>query len=203
MSTRRRYAATLLGASLALGGVALGACSGGDDPPSTSTTTGSSTSSTSSTTTPPTATSSTATSATTSPVKLPPEATKHTEKGAEAFVKFFVEQTNQASMNADPSIIPALSDDGCLSCQELQKVVVQLKQDKQHYAGRPTTIKSATAVSGAPFGQQFVRLVMVQNKVDVVDAAGKVVSTDPRAELARTASVTWKGDSWVMFGIAS
>jgi hypothetical protein len=202
VSTRRRYAATLLGASLALGGEALGGCSGGDDPPSTRTTTASSTSSTSSATTPPTATSSTATSATSSPVKLPPEATKHTEKGAEAFVKFYMDQANTAWTTPDTTLLPPLSDTGCLSCKAIQETAVSLKKKGQRYAANPVTVTSVTAFGGAPKGQQYVRLLMDQHKVNVVDSTGKVVLTDPAKKLARTAGVVWKGGTWLMYDLA-
>jgi hypothetical protein len=43
---------------------------------------------------------------------------------------------------------------------------------------------------------------MIQHEVDVVDSSGRVVLTDPRAELVRSAAVLWKGDAWEMYGIA-
>ena len=192
MRTRVRYAAGLAAAV-----VLVSACSsgGGEDPPSSTTATSSgSSSSATTTTTPPTTTTAT--------VTIPAAAKEHTAKGAEAFVKFFVDQTNRASTSADTTIIPAISDPGCLSCQELQKVIVRLHGAEQRYQSPPSTIRQIVAIDGGPEGQQFVRLRMVQNEVNIVDAGGRVVSTEPRADVARTASVTWRGESWVMFGIA-
>ena len=195
----RPYAACLLTASLTVGALALGACSGGDDPPSTSTSSSSGSSSSSTTTTP----SSTTTSAATSPVKLPPEATKHTEKGAEAFVEFYMGQVSEAWTRPDPTLLPPISDPGCLSCKDLQKTATDLKAKGQHYAANPVTVTKVVAIGGAPKGQQYVRLFMDQHKVNVVDANGKVVLTDPAKKLARTAGVIWEGDSWLMYGLAT
>jgi RNase P subunit RPR2 len=189
----RRYAAWPALAAV----LAVGACSGGDDPPATSSTSGSSSSSSTSSTT----TSSPSTTATTT-VQVPAAAQKHTPAGAEAFVRFYIDQSNEASMKADVTLLPPLSDPGCKSCEALQTAVEELKTNGTHYDSAPVTISKATAIDGGPKGQQFVRVLMVQNKTDVVDATGKVVSTDPRADLARTFSTTWMGERWVLFGIA-
>ena len=191
----RPYAACLVAASLTVGGVVLAGCSGDGDPPATSTSSSSTSSSSSTTTTP----SSTTTSATTSPVKLPPEATKHTEKGAEAFVEFFVEQSNDAWTKPDSTLLPPLSDPGCLSCQALQKTATNLVAKKQHYVSAPVSNIRTTAIGGAKPGQQMVRMFAKQNKVKVVDAAGELVRTDPAMDLARSVLLTWGSGGWRVF----
>jgi hypothetical protein len=133
---------------------------------------------------------------------IPAAARKHTEAGAEAFVKFFVEQSNVASMRADTTILPSLSVPECQSCQRLQGQVEDLKAKGHHYKSAPVTVSKVTAVDGGQDGQQFVRLQMTQNPAAVVDTRGKTVSTDPRAELARTTSLVWVGERWLIFGIA-
>jgi len=191
----RPYAACLLAACVTVGGVVLAACSGDGDPPATSTSSSSTSSSSSSTTTP----SSTTTSAITSPVKLPPEATKHTAKGAEAFVEFFVEQSNDAWTKPDATLLPPLSEPDCVACKGLQDTAKELVAKKQHYVSAPVTNIRTTAVDGAKPGQQLVRLLARQNKVQVVDAAGAVVRTDPAMDLARTVLVAWGGGQWRVF----
>jgi hypothetical protein len=191
----RPYAACLVAASLTVGGVVLSGCSGDGDPPATSTSTSSTSSSSSTTTTP----STTTTSATTSPVKLPPEATKHTEKGAEAFVEFFVEQSNDAWTKPDATLLPPLSDPGCLSCQALQKTATNLVAKKQKYRSAPMTITKIGAVGGAPSGQQYVRVLGTQNRVEVVDSEGTVVLMDPKQSVALTASAVWREGRWLIY----
>jgi hypothetical protein len=181
-----------------VGALTLAGCTGGDDP-DPSTTSGSSTTSS---TSPSSSATTTTTTAPTVAVSIPPAAKAHTPEGAEAFVRFFVEQSNVASMEADVTILPGLSDPGCLSCTELQKQVEELRAKGHHYRSSPVTVSDVSAITGAPVGQQFVRLRMVQNDVDVVDAVGKVVSSDERASLARTTSVVWTEGRWLVYGIA-
>ena len=57
-------------------------------------------------------------------------------------------------------------------------------------------------MEGAPKGQQFVEANLLQNRVDVVDTSGKVVSTDQRAMLLRTVAVIWEDDRWFIYGVA-
>lgn len=212
MSSRHGYAAAL--SLLVVCGV--GGCTGGADDPAASSATGStgataSTASTASTgsvgsgggatTTAPSPSTLTAGPATTS-VQIPAAARAHTEAGAEAFVKFFMDQANRAWMEPNAALLPPLSDPGCLSCKEIQRTAASLVRDGQRYVSAPVTVTRVAAFGGAPKGQQYVRLFMTQHKVDVVDATGKVVLTDPKRSLARTAGVLWKGESWRMYGIA-
>ena len=132
---------------------------------------------------------------------IPPAARAHTKAGAEAFVRFFMETANRAWAQPNSTLLPPLSDPGCLSCRDIQKTALALVRDKQHYVSNPVTVTKLVAFGGAPKGQQYVRLFMTQHKVDVVDAKGKVVLTDPRKALARTAGVIWEGSSWRMFDI--
>ena len=112
-----------------------------------------------------------------------------------------MEQVAEAWTKPDDSLIPALSEPGCLSCRDLQETAQELVQKKRRYASNPVAIKSVTAV-GDVAGQTQVRLLMTQLKVDVVDASGAVVMTDPRQELARTTAVVWRGDRWLLYDIA-
>ena len=191
-------------ASLAVVASAMAGCAGGGDDPARGqprpAATGSVTTTTSS---PQPAQSSTTTAATTPPTAQIPEAARaHTEAGAEAFVKFYMEQANRAWTEPNASVLPPLSDAGCLSCKDIQATAEDLKTSGQRYVSRPVTVTRVAAFGGAPPPQQYVRLFMTQHKVDVVDSNGLVVLTDPNKALVRTAGVIWEGSSWRMYGIA-
>jgi hypothetical protein len=175
--------------------LAVGACSGVDDPPPSSSTSSGSSSSSS---TPTTTTSSPSTTATAT-VKVPAAAQKHTPEGAAAFVKFYIDQSNDAWTKPDDSLLPPLSDKGCLSCQALQKTATNLVAKKQKYRTSPMTITKLGAVGGAPTGQQYVRVLGTQNRVDVIDSKGTVVMTDPKQSVALTASAVWKEGRWFIY----
>ena len=166
-----------------------GAAGGGESPPSTS-----------STTTTATATTSPGTS--TTPLGIPAAARKHTPAGAEAFVRYFVEQINAAYLAADPAPIRVISERGCLSCRSLERDVSSLAAKGQRYGSAALTFTSAIAIGGAPKGQQHVRLFMTQNRVDIVDGRGRVVRTDRRKPLKSTVGLIWQGDQWLVYGMA-
>jgi hypothetical protein len=69
----------------------------------------------------------------------------------------------------------------------------------QRYLVDPVTIQSLRAVPSPNQERQLVKLAAIQNRVDVVDAAGSVVRTDDESSLDRTVAVQWKDEGWVLF----
>jgi hypothetical protein len=47
-----------------------------------------------------------------------------------------------------------------------------------------------------------VAVDLLQNRVDIVDAAGRVVSTDKKDTFLRTVAVIWKGGRWLIYDVA-
>ena len=133
---------------------------------------------------------------------LPPEARKHTPEGAEAFVRFYLDQINVAWTTPKAGIISRLSDPSCQSCASFEDTAAQLSKDGQRYAATPSTFTTVKAYGGAPAGQQLVRVVGTQHKVDIVNASGRVVKTDPKESIAANALTIWKGTRWLMYDLA-
>ncbi|WP_457253100.1 hypothetical protein [Pedococcus sp. P5_B7] len=182
-------------------GALTGCTSGADDPPATGngtavtgvTTTASSSSS------PPTTTRS-ATPATTAAVQIPEAARAHTEAGAEAFVRFFLEQVNVAWTRPQSGLLPPLGDSGCLSCKGFEMEATELVAEHHRYAKAPALFTKVTAFGGVTKeGRRRVRIIGVQQRVDIVDRSGKVVSTDLRKPIAVTAMTMWQGDRWLLW----
>ncbi|GAB3446474.1 hypothetical protein GCM10027517_28790 [Phycicoccus ginsengisoli] len=198
MEARRGYAAGL--GVLAL---AVGACTAsGEEPAKTSSSTVSTSPSSSSTTSTTPSSTTSPSKATVDPADLPPEARKRSPEGAAAFVKYYVEQTNRASRTADPSILPPLADSGCKSCAAIQDAVERLQTQGRHYSSDPVGSVRTDPLPGGANGQQLVRLRMEQQGAKIVDSSGKVVDADKTMTVARTASVVWRGSTWIVYGIA-
>ena len=136
------------------------------------------------------------------PADLPPEARKHPPEGAAAFVKYYFDQVNEAWTKPDAEILPPLGEEGCKSCAGLQETAQSLVAKSRKYASPPITVTKVQPLAGAPAGQQYVRVFIDQHAVDVVDAAGKVVTKDKAGRGARTAAVLWMGETWRVYGIA-
>lgn len=190
MGSVRAYAASGLGVALAL----VGCSSGGADPP-----VGGSTTSRSATSSPPSRSATTSSPPTTAAVDIPAAATAHTPEGAEAFVRFFVEQSNVAWTKPAAGLLPPLSDPGCIACKGLETTASELVTKKQRYVSAPITQIRTTAVSGAVAARQLIRLTANQNRVKVVDAAGTEVRTDPAMKIARTVLLIWGDEQWRVF----
>jgi hypothetical protein len=135
-------------------------------------------------------------------VEIPAAARKKTEKGAEAFVRYFFDQVNAAWMTADPRPIASNSEADCKSCASLRRTAEDLKRKNRHYAATPVTVRETKAVAGAPAGQQFVEARLQQNRVDIIDASGRVVSTDKRDTFLRTVALVWGGERWLIYDVA-
>ena len=133
---------------------------------------------------------------------IPAAARVKSEKGAEAFVRYFFEQVNLAWTKADPELIDVNSESDCKSCASLSDTARELQQKKHRYAAKPVTVRSLKSMAGAPPGQQFVQANLLQHRVNIVDAAGGVVSTDKRATLLRTVALIWEGGRWLIYDIA-
>ena len=202
MSSKHGYAAAL-GLLVVCG---LGGCTGGgDDPPSNSTgaagTVGTGTvgsgggGTTASAPGPSTTTAGTATT----PVQIPAAARAHTKAGAEAFVRFFMDQVNAAWTTPQAGILPELSDKGCLACKGFEKTAADLTAKGQRYERTPASFASIRAIEGAPAGRQLVHVTGTQHRVDIVNRAGAVVSSDPEERIAVNAMTIWRGDKWLLY----
>ena len=133
---------------------------------------------------------------------IPQAARVKSDKGAEAFARYFFDQVNVAWTTADPEPIKSNSDSGCKSCASLSGTAAELRTKHQRYAADPVTVRSAKAVAGAPTGQTFVQVDLRQNRVNIVDAKDKVVSTDKRDSFLRTVAVIWEDGRWLIYDVA-
>jgi hypothetical protein len=134
-------------------------------------------------------------------VDIPAAARVKSDKGAEAFVRYFVRQSAQAWTSADPELIETLSDPDCDSCASLASTAKKLHKAGHRYASAPITVTSTQALTGDG-DKQNVAASIRQHAVDVVDEGGAVVSSDKAQDLERTFLLYWKEGKWVVGGIA-
>lgn len=171
-------------AAVVLGAAVVAGCESEESPPSSPTplVTGSSTSPSAS---PSASPSPSATS------DVPAAAREKSEKGAEAFVRYFVQQSSRAWTTPDADLIEALSDTDCKSCASLAKTARQLEEKGHRYRDDPITVVSVAALVGDE-SRQNVAATIKQHDMDVVDKDGKVVSSDSADDLQRTFLLYWK-----------
>ena len=193
-SSRRRMP---FAAFVVAGAVALGGCTGESDPdPSPSAGSASATSSAS-----PSATPSPSASETASGPEIPAAAREQTEAGAEAFVRFFFDQVNTAWTEPRAGLIKSFSDPKCEFCSKTEATAARLVSDRQRYSSNPVEVTAIDQFVGAPSGQEYLAVTLVQRRVDVLDADGSVVSTDQRKNLDRYVAVIWTDGEWRLLGV--
>jgi hypothetical protein len=135
-------------------------------------------------------------------VDIPAAAREKSDKGAEAFVRYFFDQVNLAWTKPQAGLVTALADSGCQFCLKTEGDTEDLVRTGQRYKSQPIPLTSATVLSGAaPSGQSFVRTNATQNRVDVLDASNAVVRTDSKKELQLMTGLIWKGGRWFVYEV--
>jgi hypothetical protein len=135
---------------------------------------------------------------------VPAAAREKSEKGAEAFARYFFRQFNQAWTTPTPGLIAAVSDPGCQFCAKSEADARRLQKNGHRYSSDPLTILSIAAMPGAaPDNQLFLATNLRQNRVDIVDVSGSVISTDDKKKMSLVSGVIWTGDGWRMYEVES
>lgn len=135
-------------------------------------------------------------------VEIPAAAREKSDKGAEAFVRFFFDQVNVAWTTPRAGLIAALSDGGCQFCLKSEADAADLVRAGDRYASAPITVGTVTVLSGAaPKGQSFLRTNATQNRVDVIGKGNAVVRSDKKKVLRLTTGLIWKGGQWYVYEV--
>jgi hypothetical protein len=132
---------------------------------------------------------------------IPAAARVKSDKGAEAFVRYFFDQINASWMGPTPGLVGQVSDQNCQFCAEVEKTTLQLSRDGQRYRERPVSIGSVDPQSGAPANQVIFETVMTQHAANVVDESGRVVRTDEAGRGKSRIGITWTPSGWLMLGV--
>ena len=202
MPSRRAWgavASVLVGAVVVLGGCTPG---GGSTPVGTS---GGTTSATSSgaLTTSPSGTSSTATGSWTAlpyPSDVPEAARPHTDAGAEAFVRHWVDVQSSAWTRPEAGLLPLLCLPTSKSCANTEATAAELVANRRHYSGTPVSITSAV-IFGPREGALSVLVLSVQEERSIIDDKGNVVEKVPRSSGTLDFRLVWQGERWWVSGI--
>jgi hypothetical protein len=135
-------------------------------------------------------------------VTVPPAARKHTEKGAEEFVRFFSEDVLAIAWTGPKShLVSEFSAPACRTCSAMEAEAVRMVDEGSRYKSEPVSVRYVGAFEGAPDGMQAVRLLLDQHHVQVVDQEGEALRSQPRKRLAYDAIVQWAGGQWRIYEI--
>ncbi len=132
---------------------------------------------------------------------IPAAARERSEKGAEAFVRYFFEQVNVAWQGPQPGLVQSLSQANCEFCTEVEETSVALSRDRSRYAQRAVSVSNFEPQTGAPNGQVFFQVVLTQHAAQVVDEDGTVVRTDKAGLGDSLVGVKWTRQGWRVVGV--
>jgi hypothetical protein len=156
-------------------------------------------SSPSSTATPSKAASPTSTAATPSPTtdpNIPAAARAQTPAGAEAFVKFFIQRSNEAWTGPHAGILSPLCQASAIACTGLEKDATRLAKEGHRYDGNPLSIKFIGVLDATNPNKYDVLANLVQERRSEIDDAGKVYITDKRKNLRSHFVLSYIGHAW-------
>lgn len=174
-----------------VGAVALGGCSGEEAPePSPSVSSGSSTGGAS-----PSASVTPSPTVTESGPAIPAAAREQTEAGAEAFVRFYIDQSARAWTEADPSQLEGLATGACATCANLQETATSLKAEGQRYSATPVKVGALSSFRDADT-QQVFDAELQEQKVSILAADGEVVESFPARSVKTAIAVVWREGRW-------
>ena len=130
------------------------------------------------------------------PVDLPGAAREHSPAGAEAFVRFFYAQVNRAWTRPEAGLIPRLCLSTSKSCAALEATASELVGKKQRYDGDPGLIRRVLAMGSGTPTELSVDVLGRQERRNVIDANGTVISADPQEDSHFEVHLRWFSDGW-------
>ncbi|GAA4394984.1 hypothetical protein GCM10023153_16600 [Ornithinibacter aureus] len=133
---------------------------------------------------------------------IPAAARTQDEKGGIAFVKFFIDQVNESYTTPRDDLIPALSDPECISCADSQSKAKQFVASKSRAVAPPYTPSKLTWVGEQATGVFIVTMTLRQAETEIRLLSGKAAGTIPEAKDDYRVGITWKGDQWIIVGLA-
>lgn len=138
-----------------------------------------------------------ATSVATSPARVIPAAARaHTNKGAEAFARYYLQRVNESWVLADASLLTGLSEPACKTCSNFVRTAISLRESQTHYDGPASTLGVAVVLPRSTANKVIVQIVDVQNSRRILDMTGKVVETVPPVPSLSEVLLTWAGLNW-------
>lgn len=132
--------------------------------------------------------------------EIPAAARVKSDKGAEAFVRYFMEQAAKAWMVPEPLLIEQHATTDCSACQDLATVARKLDADGQHYDGPPVSVRRLKVLRSSGTEVAFDAM-LTENKVRIMSASGEVVGSYPSRNITRAIAAKWGDGRWRLDGI--
>lgn len=128
---------------------------------------------------------------------IPTDAQAHTEAGAAAFVRFYIEAVNASWSAPDDEVLAQLGTAECSSCDDYLEQSRFLMNNGQHNNG-PTMEVLSQSISSFTSARAVLSVQLEGLAVETVDAQGHVLSTAESEVFNCTVSVVWRDGRWFL-----
>jgi hypothetical protein len=134
------------------------------------------------------------------PPVMPLEATQHTQDGAVAFAKFFIQTIDWAYATTSTTYMRHYFQPGCVTCKSVQQGIDRAAAQHRHFVGDRISITSVTDVrtDGGQGAELSVLVAFAVNSFQVVDANGQFVNGAPASNLKNRVWLQWLRDGWTV-----
>lgn len=133
------------------------------------------------------------------PPTYPAESLRNTRIGALAFATFWFSTWDWAYATMDPTLLESQSAPVCSDCALVVQGFNEASRAKQHFTGGRLLLQSSIFATndGRNGAQQAVDITFGQRKLEIVDAHGKVLRTDPAIRtITFRLWLRWDGKKW-------
>ena len=147
----------------------------------------------------PASTTSTSATPTVSPAvdpKIPAAARAHTIAGAEAFVRYYIDQWNVAWAAPRAGILSPLCQASSKACAANEQTATRLAKEGHRYDGNPVTIKFIGVLDATKHDQYQVLANLVQEHRNEIDKSGKIYLTDKREDFRVNVELIYRAHAW-------
>jgi hypothetical protein len=132
---------------------------------------------------------------------IPAAARAHTNAGAEAFVRYFIQRWNTAWTAPRAGILPPLCQSASKACAGYEEEALRLTKEGHRYDGDPLTVKFIGTLDRTGPRQVGILANVVQERRSEIDKAGKIYVTDKRKNLRLHFQVSYLGQNWSVLSI--
>lgn len=129
---------------------------------------------------------------------IPPAARYRTADGAEAFVRYFLQVTNDVSVNPRVGLLPQLSTPSCKTCRGWERQTASLIAGRKRYRGASLSVDAVAGLDGRPETDSTysVAAIVREGESPIVDQRGAEVARAPRRRSTLEFELIWRTGRW-------
>ena len=133
---------------------------------------------------------------------LPEEATENTPEGAEAFIRYWFDVTNELYMEPVPGVVPEISHPECIACQRTESTIAELAATDSTALTEPFIIQSIERIGGGPPNVTRFNMIADAPTNATVDAEGRETNPGDAATVEGVGAAYWDEERWTLYDLA-